>query len=36
VVSFIAFHDRGLGMLPSRFMRAILHYYVVELHHLTL
>jgi hypothetical protein len=33
--SFIAFHERGLGMPPSRFMRAILHYYGVELHHLT-
>jgi hypothetical protein len=34
VVSFIAFHERGLGMPPSRFMRALLHYYKVELHHL--
>jgi hypothetical protein len=34
VVSFIAFHKRGLGMLSSRFMRALLHYYKVELHHL--
>jgi hypothetical protein len=25
VVSFIAFHESGLGMLPSRFMRALLH-----------
>jgi hypothetical protein len=34
VVSFVAFHERGLGMLPSHFMRALLHYYKVELHHL--
>jgi hypothetical protein len=34
VVSFVAFHKRGLGMPPSRFMRALLHYYKVELHHL--
>jgi hypothetical protein len=34
VVSFIAFHEMGLGMSSSRFMRAILHYYGVELHHL--
>jgi hypothetical protein len=34
VVSFIAFHERGLGVPPSRFMRALLHYYKVELHHL--
>jgi hypothetical protein len=33
VVSFVAFHERGFGMSPSRFMRAILHYYRVELHH---
>jgi hypothetical protein len=29
VVSFIAFHERGLRMPPSRFMRALLHYYKV-------
>jgi hypothetical protein len=34
VVSFVTFHERGLGMPPSRFMRVILHYYGVELHHL--
>jgi hypothetical protein len=34
VVSFVAFHERGLGMLPRRFTRALLHYYKVELHHL--
>jgi hypothetical protein len=36
VVSFVAFHERGLGVPPSQFMRAIPHYYGVELHHLTL
>jgi hypothetical protein len=34
VVSFVAFHERGLGVPPSHFMRAIPHYYGVELHHL--
>jgi hypothetical protein len=34
VVSFIAFHKRGFRAPPSRFMRAIPHYYGVELHHL--
>jgi hypothetical protein len=34
VVSFIAFHERGLGVLPSRFMRAIPYHYRVELHQL--
>jgi hypothetical protein len=34
VVSFVTFHERGLGMPPSRFMWAIPHYYGVELHHL--
>jgi hypothetical protein len=35
VVSFVAFHEMGLRMPPSQFMRALLHYYKVELHHLT-
>jgi hypothetical protein len=34
VVSFVTFHERGLGMPPSWFMRALLHHYKVELHHL--
>jgi hypothetical protein len=34
MVSFVVFHERGLGMPTRRFMRAILHYYRVELHHL--
>jgi hypothetical protein len=32
VVSFIPFHERGFGVPASRFMRALLHYYGVELH----
>jgi hypothetical protein len=31
VVSFIPFHKRGFGVPASRFMRALLHYYGVEL-----
>jgi hypothetical protein len=34
VVSFVAFHERGLRVPSSRFMRVVLHYYGVELHHL--
>jgi hypothetical protein len=32
VVSFIPFHEWGFGVPASRFMRALLHYYGVELH----
>lgn len=32
VVSFISFHERGFGVPSSRFMRALPHYYGVELH----
>jgi hypothetical protein len=32
VVSFIPFHERGFGMPASRFMRALPHYYGVELY----
>jgi hypothetical protein len=32
VVSFLPFHERGFGVPASRFMRALLHYYGVELH----
>jgi hypothetical protein len=32
VVSFIPFHERGFGEPASHFMRALLHYYGVELH----
>jgi hypothetical protein len=34
VVSFIAFHERGFRVPASRFMRALLHHYGVELHNL--
>jgi hypothetical protein len=32
VVSFIRFHERGFTAPVSRFMRALCHYYDVELH----
>jgi hypothetical protein len=32
VVSFTPFHERGFGMPMSRFIRALPHYYGVELH----
>jgi hypothetical protein len=35
VVSFVSFHERGFGVPVSRFMRAILHNYGVELHNLS-
>jgi hypothetical protein len=35
IVSFVSFHERGFGMPASRFMRAILHNYGVELHNLS-
>jgi hypothetical protein len=35
VVSFMTFHERGFGVPASHFMRALLHYYKVGLHHLT-
>jgi hypothetical protein len=34
MVSFMAFHERGFGVPASPFMRALLHYYKVKLHHL--
>jgi hypothetical protein len=34
VLSFVSFHKRGFGVPASRFMRAILHFYGVELHNL--
>jgi hypothetical protein len=34
VLSFVSFHERGCGVPASRFMRAFLHYYGVELHNL--
>jgi hypothetical protein len=35
VVSFVSFHERGFGVPTSRFIRAILHVYGVELHNLS-
>ena len=32
VVSFVAFHEHGLGLPMDQFMRVLLHYYSVELH----
>jgi hypothetical protein len=32
MVSFVSFHEWGFGVPASRFMRALLHYYRVELH----
>ena len=32
IVSFVSFHERGLGMPVDRFMRALPHYYGMELH----
>ena len=32
VVSFVSFHERGLGMPADHFMWALLHYYGMELH----
>ena len=32
VVSFVSFHERGLGVPADRFMRVLPHYYGVELH----
>lgn len=35
VVSFVAFHKRGFGAEPNRFMKALPIYYECELHNLT-
>ena len=34
VVCFLSFLDRGFGMPASRFIRALAHYYGVELHNI--
>jgi hypothetical protein len=34
VLSFVSFHEQGFGVPASHFMRAILHFYGVELHNL--
>ena len=31
-MSFVSFHERGFGLSADRFMRALPHYYGVELH----
>jgi hypothetical protein len=36
VVGFIRFHERGFTAPASRFMRALCHYYGVELHNFAL
>ena len=33
IVTFIKFHRHGFGSPPSRFMRALVYYYGVELQH---
>ena len=35
VLSFVSFHERGFGVPASRFMRAILHFYGVQMHNLS-
>ena len=32
IMSFVSFHERGLGVPVDRFMRVLPHYYGVELH----
>ena len=32
IVSFVVFHECGLGLSAERFMQALPHYYGVELH----
>ena len=32
IMSFVVFYERGLGLPVDRFMRALPHYYGVELH----
>jgi hypothetical protein len=36
VVSFATFHERGLALLAHQFLRHLLSYYQIELHHLSL
>lgn len=35
VVSFLSFHECGLASPPHQFLHGLLHYYIVELQHLT-
>ena len=32
IMSFVAFHQHGLGLPADRFMRVLPHYFAVELH----
>ena len=32
IMSFVSFHEHGLGLPADQFMRALSHYYGVELH----
>ena len=32
IMSFVPFHERGLGVPADRFMQALPHYYGMELH----
>ena len=34
IISFVAFHERGLAMPPHRFFQGLVHYYDIELQHL--
>ena len=34
IISVVPFHERGLVTPPHRFLRGLLHYYVLELQHL--
>ena len=34
VVSFAHFHERGFATPSNRFLRGLLRYYKIELHHL--
>jgi hypothetical protein len=35
VISFAAFHERGLALLAHQFLCHLLSYYQIELHHLS-
>ena len=34
IISFAHFHERGFATPTHRFLRGLLHYYKIELHHL--
>jgi hypothetical protein len=35
LVSFVAFYEQGFSMPPHRYLRSLLRYYGLKLHHLT-